>query len=173
VATVDQGRKYLYFLSLSLYGGRQSGSKTDNHSSISAGCRPTISLSHVRRALQRAAATRSRASPRASCRYGDGLGWENRHIRITNVSPRSWAPRHFRFVSTCDAQGLHGHGSTAWGRRDQGRAREAEESKDGDLPKLTLKQVLYLGYGTAPSVLCDDPQEMYLKGRSSTPCCSS
>jgi hypothetical protein len=59
----------------------------------------------------------------------------------------------------------------------KGRAREAEESKsrrpDGGLPKLTSKQVLYLGYGTALSVLCDDPQEMYLKGRSSTPCWSS
>jgi hypothetical protein len=31
-------------------------------------------------------------------------------------------------------------------------------------PKRRSKQVLYLGYGTASSVLCDDPQEMYLKG---------
>jgi hypothetical protein len=74
-----------------------------------------------------------RASPRAPCvlQIWRWLGWESRHIRITNVSPRSWGPQ--ALVSSPHATTRKASTDTAppqhWGKRDQGRAREAKESK--------------------------------------------
>jgi hypothetical protein len=48
-------------------------------------------MSSERRSAQRLHDRAPHHARHVSCRYGDGLGWENRHIRITNVSPRSWA----------------------------------------------------------------------------------
>lgn len=120
----------------------------------------------------------NRASPtRAMCLAdGDGLGcgWQSRCIRITNVSPRSWASgskRHLR-VACGDETKDQAPSTSTLHCTTLGKKRRAREAVDERPMNASPKLVRYIrrhscckiGHSTASSVLCDDLRENLSEG---------